>query len=314
MKRFIKIVMVVLLTISMVACSDNSDSEENDKVQIVVTIYPIYDWVSNIVGDNCEVTLLLNNGVDMHSYQASVDDIVNISSADVVIYVGGPSDDWVNDALNNATNEDMQVINLLEVLGDKAKLEELKEGMEETEEEEEEYDEHVWLSIKNAEVFVEEIANVLASKDSSNSEEYLNNANDYLAKLEELDMEYQEVINSSSIDTLIFADRFPFLYLLSDYGLDYYAAFVGCSSEVEASFETIKFLSEKVDELAANHIYVLETSDQKLAQTIIDNSNSKDCEILVLDSIQATSSDTATSYLEIMESNLEVLKIGLEVE
>ena len=250
----------------------------------------------------------------MHSYQPSVADIAKISTCDLFIYVGGESDTWVADALNNATNKNMQVINLLDVLGDKKKEEEQKEGMqgeEETgneQEEEVEYDEHVWLSLKNAQIFVTEIANKLSIIDSANKDNYSANATAYNAKLNTLDTEYQAVVDAGTTKTLLFGDRFPFRYLVDDYKLDYFAAFVGCSAETEASFETITFLAGKVDELNLKVILQIETSDGKIANTIKENTKSKDQKILTLDSIQNTTTKSGKTYLSIMQSNLEVLK------
>ncbi len=338
------------------------NAEDPVHMSIVTTIFPEYDWVMNILGDkseNAEVTMLLDNGVDLHSYQPTAMDIAKIAGCDLFIYVGGESDEWVEDALAESTNPDMKVINLLEVLGDSVKEEEIKEGMEhnhdhdhedgdehdhedgdehdhedgdehdheEGEEhdheegedhdhdhEEPEYDEHVWLSLRFASVICEKIADTVAEIDSANAESYKNNAESYISELNALDSEYTEAIGSASCKTLLFGDRFPFRYLTDDYGLDYYAAFVGCSAESEASFETIIFLSGKVDELDLKNVMKIESSDGKIAQTIIDNTESKDQQILTLDSMQSTTSkdvQSGSSYLSIMKSNLEVLKTAL---
>ena len=325
---------------------DADASADQVNMSIVTTIFPEYDWVMNVLGDkagNAEVTMLLDNGVDLHSYQPTAMDIAKIADCDLFIYVGGESDEWVEDALAESTNPDMKVINLLEILGDSVKEEEIKEGMEhdhdhdhedgdehdhedgdehdheEDEEhdhdhEEPEYDEHVWLSLRFAAVICDEIANTLAEIDSANAESYKSNAESYISELNALDSEYADVIGSASCKTLLFGDRFPFRYLTDDYGLDYYAAFVGCSAETEASFETIIFLSGKVDELSLKNVMKIESSDGKIAQTIIENTESKDQQVLTLDSMQSTTSKdvlSGSSYLEIMKSNLEVLKTAL---
>ena len=296
------------------ACGNNN---KEDKISVVCTIFPEYDWAKEVVGENnnIELTLLLDNGMDLHNYEPSVADIAKISTCDLFIYVGGESDDWVANALSYATNKNMQVINLLDVLGDKKKEEEQKEGMqgeEETgneQEEEVEYDEHVWLSLKNAQIFVTEIANKLSIIDSANKDNYSANATAYNAKLNTLDTEYQAVVDAGTTKTLLFGDRFPFRYLVDDYKLDYFAAFVGCSAETEASFETITFLAGKVDELNLKVILQIETSkDSKIANTIKENTKSKDQKILTLDSMQNTTTKSGKTYLSIMQSNLEVLK------
>lgn len=305
------------------SASAPSASQSDDKpLKIVTTIFPEYDWVREILGDNAnnaELTLLLDNGVDLHSYQPTADDIIKISDCDLFIYVGGESDGWVEDALKEATNKDMQVINLLDVLGEQVKEEEVVEGMEAEEEEskdedEPEYDEHVWLSLKNAEALCNAIADALETIDPANKDAYAANAAAYLKKLAALDGEYRTVVDNAARNTVLFGDRFPFRYLADDYGLDYYAAFVGCSAETEASFETISFLSGKVDELGLPCVLTIEGAQHKIAETIVQNTADQNQSILTLDSMQSTTStDVAngTTYLSVMESNLDVLKQAL---
>jgi zinc transport system substrate-binding protein len=328
MKKIISVLAAALLAVSsLAACSAGNEGVANkgsDKIDVVTTIFPEYDWVVNILGDkadNAEVTMLLDNGVDLHSFQPTAFDIAKIADCDLFIYVGGESDEWVDDALSEATNKDMVVINLLDVLGSTVKEEEVKEGMEGEEEEEEEaeeegpeYDEHVWLSLNNAEVICDAIADALSQVDSANADSYKANAESYKAKLDELDAKYADTVASGKTKTLLFGDRFPFRYMIEDYGLDYYAAFVGCSAETEASFETVVFLANKVDELSLNHVMKIEGSSDALANTIISNTSNAGADILTLDSMQSTTSkDVANgvTYIGIMESNLEVLKQAL---
>lgn len=301
-----------------------NDNNKTEKVKIVTTIFPEYDWVRQIAGDkvsDMDITMLLDNGVDMHSYQPTADDIMKISDCDLFIYVGGESDEWVNDALKEAVNKDMQVIDLLDVLGEQVKIEELVEGMqdaeheEEEEHEEKEYDEHVWLSLKNAETLCDAIAEALGNADPDNKAVYDTNKAAYIDQLVSLDNQYREVVDQASMKTLLFGDRFPFRYMVDDYGLSYYAAFAGCSAESEASFETISFLAKKIDELGLKYVMTIEKSDQKIAKTIIENTQNKDQSILTLDSMQSTTSaDVANgmTYLSIMEGNLNILKEALQ--
>lgn len=337
MKKFISVLLITVMALmNFSACgnggagtSDRTESGTDDsakKIKVVTTIFPEYDWVRQIAGDrtsDMNTIMLLDNGVDLHSYQPTADDIANISDCDLFIYVGGESDAWVDDALKNAVNKDMKVIDLLDVLGNSIKEEEVVEGMQTEEEEPEEggeeegheYDEHVWLSLRNAEALCKAIEEDLAQIDPDNAEVYQKNNEAYTEKLSALDREYRSAVDSSANKTLLFGDRFPFRYLVDDYGLKYYAAFVGCSAETEASFATVKFLAEKVDELGLKNVMTIEKSDQKIAKTIIENTKSKDRNILTLDSMQSVTSDdvkNGTTYLSIMESNLEVLKEALK--
>ena len=391
-KKLLIVVFSVVLGLMMTSCGTSksgsaassaasqsapASAADAEKIQIVTTIFPEYDWVRNILGDaqeNVELTLLMDNGVDVHSYQPTADDILKIKTCDVFVYVGGESDGWVLDLMNSTDTEGMVAVNLLEELGDGAKEEEIVEGMEAEEEhhhgegdahedgddhdaeeadaheddhnvqgsaaldvledlregeihededgddhehgeEGPEYDEHVWLSLRNAEILCEKITEKIASADEANRDAYESNAAAYIEKLKALDAQYQEAISASETRTLLFGDRFPFRYMTDDYDLDYYAAFVGCSAETEASFETVTFLAEKVDELGLQSVMTIEGSDKKLAETIIQNTASGEQKILTLDSMQsetAESIENGATYLSVMESNLEVLKEALQ--
>lgn len=323
MKKIIVVLTSILMMISISSCANNNTTvNQDDKLQIVTTIFPLYDWTQNIIGDNpsdIEVTMLLDNGVDLHSYQPTAEDMVKIATCDIFIYIGGESDEWVEDALKEATNEKMIVLNMLQLLGEDAKEEERKEGMEEEEHEhehehEEEYDEHVWLSLSNAKKLCNEIELAIEKIDSNNSKLYQDNLKAYTDSISKLDKEFQETISSSKQNVLLFGDRFPFRYFVDDYGLDYYAAFAGCSAETEASFETIVFLSQKVDELKLNNVMTIEGTNHKIAETIIQNTKDKNQNILVLDSMQSITAEDiqkGISYLSIMEKNLQVIKDAL---
>ena len=240
-------------TVTATPAGSQAQSAAEEKIRIVTTIFPEYDWVREILGDkadSAEITMLLDNGVDLHSYQPTADDLIKLSDCDLFVYVGGESDEWVEDALKSAANRDRKVIRLLDALGDSVKEEETVEGMQEEEEdhEEKEYDEHVWLSLKNAKTLVGAISAALQELDPGNKDTYAANADAYGQKLSALDAEYQKAVSAGTYKTLLFGDRFPFRYLVDDYGLSYYAAFAGCSAESEASFETVSFLARKVDE------------------------------------------------------------------
>lgn len=325
-KQIIAIISVMTILMGCLsACGGTetaSDSDTGD-LQIVTTIFPIYDWVREILGENpagIELTMLLDNGVDLHSFQPTATDILRVASCDLFVYVGGESDQWVEDALQEATNDQMKEINLLQTLGDDVKEEEIVEGMQgeeddEEESEEPEYDEHVWLSLNKASVICRSLADAVKEIDPEHADVYESNVTAYQQKLAELDEAYRQVAEAGTQKTVLFGDRFPFRYLTEDYGLQYYAAFVGCSAETEASFETISFLAGKVDELALSCVLTIEGSDQKIAKTIIENTKEKDQKILTMDSMQATTkkdADGGTTYLSVMEHNKDVLQEALK--
>ena len=323
----------LLIAFILIGCGNNNATAKNDKLSIVATIFPEYDWVNEILDDkvkNVEVTMLLDNGVDLHSYQPTINDIAKISDCDMFIYVGGESDGWVNDALKNAKNDKIKVINLLEVLGDSVKTEELIEGMQEehyhhheeiTEEKheheyyEEEKDEHVWLSLKNTKILCKVIADNLSEIDPENKDIYSANVSTYIEKLSVLDEEYKKMVNGSNRKIVLFGDRFPFRYLVDDYGIDYYAAFVGCSAETEASFETVAFLSKKTDELKLPCVLTIEGANHKIAETVVANTYSKNQKVFTMDSMQSTTSSdvkNGITYIFVMEKNLDILREALK--
>jgi len=339
MKRTIAFILSLILLLFCVPAG--AACAEEKEISVVTTIFPIYDWVREIVGDDAahvKIDLLLDNGVDLHSYQPTAQDILAISTADVFVYVGGESDEWVEDVLASAMNPDLKAISLVESMGEGIKPEEIVEGMEHEHEhehdhedeeghdheedgdhdheheEEDEADEHVWLSLRCAEKLTRVIADALAGIDPDHAEHYRKNASAYLEKLADLDARYTETVNSAAFKTILFGDRFPFRYLADDYGLTYYAAFSGCSAESEASFATIVFLAQKVDELKLPAVMTIEHPKTRIAETVVENTASKDQKILALDSMQGTTAadiQNGMTYLSVMEANLEVLKEAL---
>lgn len=325
----------------------------SNKISIVCTTFPQYDWVKSILGEEAErfnVTLLLDNGVDMHSYQPAVKDIATAGSSDLFIYVGGESDTWVEDALKEAKNKDLKAINLMETLDNFVKEEEVVEGMQEERkslghsheksskekqeqtqkeshensqeingqkeaaDEEPEYDEHIWLSIRNAEIMVKNIEKAIEQFDSDNAKVYQNNAENYIKKLDTLDKQYANTIQNAKYKAILFGDRFPFRYMADDYDLKYYAAFAGCSAETMAGFETVTFLAKKADELQLPVILTIENSDGRIAEAVKSNTTKKNQKILAMNSLQSVTKEQLAdgiTYLQVMQENLSVLSEAL---
>lgn len=320
---------LAVLTAALTGCAAPSDYAPSGlaatgRLSVVCTIFPVYDWTKEVIGENSgnvELTYLMNSGADLHNYQPTAEDMIKISDCDVFVYVGGESDKWVDDALAEARNKNMQVIDLMDVLSDSVREEELKEGMEGEEEEEDEeeeegpeYDEHVWLSLRNAETCVKAISSSLAEADKANAAMYEKNAETYINTLDALDKSYTDMIGKAKDKTMIFGDRFPFRYFVEDYGLDYYAAFIGCSAETEASFETIAFLAKKTDEVKADTVFTIEGSDCAIAEAVINSTASKDQRIVTLNSAQSVTAEeikNGANYVKIMEDNYSVLEEAL---
>ena len=356
---------------SLVACNSVSENkkQESHELSIITTIYPEYAWTKEILGartDSVNLTLLIKNGIDLHSYKPTAHDVAKIASADMVIYVGGESDEWIKDALTASPKKGRVEINLMEALGDRVKAEEIVEGMQAEEEhhhehaeaheadkhehhaekhehhdhehaeaheehehhdehaeahehhhhdEEVENDEHVWLSLKNAEILVKKIAEELSKIDAAHASAYKQNAEAYIAQIQSLDAEYRTAVESAARKTVLFGDRFPFRYLVDDYGIKYYAAFVGCSAESEASFETIAFLAGKMDSESLPSIFIIENGNDKIAKAVLAASKkSQNAQILTINSMQSITEEqinNGINYLSLMRANLENLKKAL---
>lgn len=311
MRKLLILVAALVISMNFSACGNEKPVE--NKISVVTTIFPAYDWAKNIIGDEngFDLTLIGGSGVDLHSFQPSANDIAQISACDVLICVGGDSDSWIFDAIKHSTNKNLVVIKLIDVLGDKIKPEDTHEHENhyENHHHDGEIDEHVWLSLKNAQILCENIAKTLSKVDSSHENALQTNFNAYKAKISALEGEYQATIAASPVKTLVFGDRFPFKYLCDDYNLQHFAAFSGCSAETEASFATIKALADKIDELNLHFVLKIDGSTHKIAETIISNTKNKDQTILTLDSMQ--SADKNANYLDIMAKNLEILREAL---
>lgn len=308
------LILLSALTLLLAGCGQKQGSQ---KLQIVTAIFPEYDWVRQIVGDDdsVELTLLVDDGVDPHSFQPAVSDMVTAANCDLLIYGGGESDQWLTKL--EATNPNRETLVLLPLLGAQAHQEEVVEGMEAHEEDEPEndaeMDEHVWLSLRNASFFCQSITDALCDLNPGKADEYRANLSAYQQQLNALDVEYQQAVSAASQHTIVVCDRFPFRYLVEDYGLSYYAAFPGCSAETGASFETVVFLSNKVKELNLSALLVTEGSDGRLARTVAENAGNEQMPVLTLNSMQSVSAEQAKTlrYLSVMTDNLTVLQQAL---
>ena len=321
-KRHFLLVLAFISAFIITGCGNN---ETDSGIKIVCTSFPQYDWAKQICKDveNVDIKLLTDNGVDLHNYQPTAKDIIDIKESDLFIYEGVQTDSWVEDVLID--KEENQCINMIDSIGDRALevcAEEFTDGhqLDETSEKEhdlhsenlEEHnhhhslDEHVWMSLTNADIICKEISKKLCSLDKDNKDIYTNNENQYSKQLNDLNEQYENTVKNSLRNKILVGDRFPYAYLFKDYNLDYLAAFSGCGAESEASFETIAYLSKELDKEDLPAVIVSETSDKKVAESIIDNSNDKNKKIFVLNSIQSISKSDIqnnVSYYSIMNNN-----------
>ena len=311
-KKILILALAIVILIAMTSCSDLNRIDES-KPTVVCTGFAQYDWVLNILGDEAErwnVIRINDKGADMHSYQPSAEDMIIISKADVLIYTGGMSEEWIIDAMESqdfqgkayALLDNCEPICIEDDHGHEGHDHESSDEHEHHGHNHDEYDEHAWLSLKNAKMFSEDILKLLDEIYPSSS--YDKNCKNYIDKIDELSSQFVFEGNNN----IIFADRFPFRYLAEDFDLNWYAAFPGCSAETEASFDTLKELSNVVKEDRPAGIFVTETGDDSLAKTVIANSGEENIDIIKVNSMQSIPKGEGGGYLEIMEENLNALK------
>lgn len=302
------ILLIVLTTIFFVGCS-NKNSKAS--FTVIASNFPGYDFARAIIKDvdDAEVKMLLSPGGEIHDFEPTPQDIINIKNSDVFIYVGGESDSWIDDILDDIDTSKTKVIKLMDLVN--VVEEEEVEGMEEDEEEEVEYDEHVWTSPVNAITIVNKLTSEFIKIDPTNSEKYTTNAKEYVAKIEEIDNEIKEIVINAKRTELVFGDRFPLRYFTDQYGLTYRAAFKGCSEQSEASAKTITYL---INEIRAKNIPVvlhIELSNKSIATTIAEETGAKVMEFNSAHNISQDDFESGLTYVDIMKKNIEVLKEAL---
>ena len=316
-RKLFAAVTILVLIVSAAGCSKTQQASSKG-ISVVCATAPLYDWTRKITEgtDGTDLSLIIGNGTDLHSFQPAAKDIISIKNADVLVYVGGESDGWIRDALKDPANKNRQVVCLMDILKDAIVEEEVVEGMQgeeedghEEHEEGPEYDEHVWMSLRLTRRSCKAIEEALEKVSSSNAAKYKANLDAYDKKLSELDKQFEEMVKGARLDTMVVCDRYPFRYLAEDYKLKYSAAFVGCSAETEASFETVKFLADKVKALDSKAVLIIDNSDGKLANTVLETAGKSSVKIEVLDSMQSCGADL--DYIRTMTQNLEKLKTAL---
>lgn len=316
-KIFLLIALIFVLGVSLVSCNTSNDG---DKISIVCSDFAQYDWTRNILGENAEkfsLTYLLDDGSDPHSFQPAIADMAMISDCDLFIFTGGSGDKWSREAVKNANNKDMEELCIYELFKDSILPMANSSCSEEHTDHDHDHtgeDEHLWLSLENAKKAAEAICEKICKIHPEGRETYIANLKKYTEELSSLDAKYKKAVTEASGKTLVFADRFPFAYLVRDYSLEYYSAYSGCSADSELSEDRIIFLAEKIDALELKFICVTETADLRLASTVIGQTEDKNAEILEFNSCQSVTAkqvESGITYIGVMELNLEALKKAL---
>jgi len=308
-----RICALCLCVVTLVSIFSGCVKKENEKITVLCTIFPIYDWVRNVVGEkgNVEVKLLVSGGADLHSFQPTAKDAIAIRTADIVVRVGGADDAFVGELTEKGRGVDLR---LMEAEGMVLHCVSSSSGHEHEHSHDHGHghttDEHIWLSVENAKASCRAICGALSELDTEGAEEYLENTEKYAEKLTALDAKYRAAVLGSGIPRLVVADRFPFVYMTEDYGIEYEAAFEGCTTDAEAGFDTVLRLASRVDEWKVGCLLVTESSDRRLADTVAEHTSAGALRILTLDSMQSVTEEDISlgvSYIEIMENNLAVL-------
>ncbi len=293
-------------------------SPEKERPTVLCTLFPIYDWVREIAGERqaLDIQLLLSDGSDIHSFQPTAKDAITVGDADLVIRVGGVDDSFIAELMRGKGGVDLRLSECEGITLRKAAISS-SHSHEDHSEHEHPIDEHIWLSLKNAAAGVDMICDALSALDPEGSQEYRKNADDYKARLLALDSRFASRAAAEDVPPAVFADRFPFVYLAEDYDLEYEAAFEGCTTDAEASFDTIIRLSDRLNEWQLSRVFITESSDRRLAETVANMADGKEITIVTLNSMQSIraeylSDNTSYSYIKIMEEDLNLLFGGNE--
>ena len=324
---FITIISFMILILTACSNKEGQNAVSNEKLSIVTTIFPPYDFAREVAGDYADISMLIKPGVESHSFDPTPQDIKKIQNADLFIYVGGENDVWIEDILNSIEGNKPKTLKLVNSVP--TVKEEIIEGMEDrhghhddefehskeiddhSDNHEEETDEHVWTSPKNAIKITQKIKEELIKKDTKNATLYENNAKEFINKLDKLDNDLKQVISSSKRNLLVFGDRFPFRYLADEYNLDYFAAFSGCSTETEASPSTVAFLVNKVKEKEIPVVFTIEFSNGKIADSITDATGAKKLMLHSCHNVSADEFANGATYLSLMNENINKLREAL---
>lgn len=323
-KKYINICLSVILCCLVLSSCSNNNQQDDGKLKVVTTNFASYDFARQIGGDEIDVQLLMDPGVETHSYEPSPQDIIMINECDVFIYVGGENEDWVNGILDTLDSEELEIIKLMDCV--EVVEEEIVEGMEhehdehnehdehdehDEHEDNENWDEHVWTSPDNAIKICKTIEDLFSKIDAENAKNYESAYNEYEAKLVNLDNAFKDIMKNAKRHTIVFGDRFPVRYFVEEYDIEYFAAFPGCSSDTEASASTIAFLIDKVKNENIPVVFKIELSNGNIADTISEETGAKVLTFYSCHNLSKEDFDKGKTYLDFMWENVEALKIAL---
>ena len=306
--------LVILVSLLVYIGKNKNDELDNGKINIVTTTFSVYDFSKQIVGDNANVIFLLGPGVESHGYEPTPKDILKMQNSDILIYVGGEMEDWMNRLLETGSiNEN--ITKIIKISDSVETIDEVEiDGAEKEKEDEMEgsFDEHIWTSPKNAIKMVEYLKNKFSEIDEENESKYKENAEKYIKQIKEVQADIQEIVNNKKRDRLVFGDKMPMQYFLNEYDLKASAAFNGCSTELEPGIKTITYLVNKVKEEKIPVILYIELSTGKTANMIAKETGTEAIQIQTMHNISKEDFYKGETYVSLMKRNLEVLKKALQ--
>ncbi len=306
MKKVLSLLLAAVILLSVTACSVNTP-EQDDKLKIIATIFPQFDFARTIAKDKADVSMLISPGTESHSFEPTTSDILELSTCDIFIYTGGESDSWIDHILDSINNPDMTVISLMDCVS----LLEAEDEHSHSEHSHGKMDEHVWTSPLNAIKISEKIYNAMCEKDPDNAESYKDSFASYKEDLTALDKSFRDITLNAERNTLVFGDRFPLKYFAQEYGLEYSSAFSGCSDDTEASASTVAQLIDKVNKENIPVVLKIELSSDNIASTICKETGAKMLTFYSCHNISKEDFDSGETYLSLMQKNTETLKIAL---
>ena len=313
MKRILAFLCIFILTVSLFGCGKTLQQSDDAGISVVTTIFPAYDFARAVIGDDGSVSMLIKPGTEIHTYDPTTADIAKIQACDVFIYNGGEADAWVDTVLDSIDTGHMTIIRMMDAVTPVE--EESVEGMEAEQEAHDateiEYDEHIWTAPANAILIVNAIRDAMCKLDPINTEAYCENSDAYVLQIQNVQEEITTIVAQAKHKTIVVGDRFPFRYFVEEFGLDYRAAFNGCSEDTEASASTIAYLIDTIEQNNLSAVFYIELSNQQIAKTISEQTGAQMLELNSCHNISQENFDSGLNYVDIMKQNAENLRIGL---
>ena len=309
LNKIIYTTVLLLITVCLAACSSGKKESDTNKISIVTTLFPNYDFARQIAGDKADVTLLLDPGVESHDYEPSPSDIIAINKADLFIYTGDNMEHWAANIINSLEKDSVTVIDTSINISLVKSAKNDEENINNTASLE--YDPHIWTNPKNAIVMINTILDAIIKEDPKNEDYYRKNADNYVSKIKELDTEFQEIAAEAKYDTIYFGGRFALIYFVQEYGLGYMAAFDSCSSETEPSAKLVTNIIEAMKKNGATVVYYEELAEPKAAEAIAEEIDGSTLLLHSCHNLSAKDMKNGETYVSLMQKNAENLRIGL---